>query len=458
MRTDLWFYFLLLGMIWAWLVVFTIRRIHSDPEGSVGLPTAVVLIMSFLYGGAFVYAVPGYSHLRPGANWYLDRLDFSEMMVLKGTIASLIGLFAFSIGTGAFRQKIRVRRFRPADISTAPLPSRRYRKRATFALGTIGVMTFLGHYVGLNFPMSAALFETGRNVTVAFLVLGAYLAMREGRSYVGWFLVAALVPIYYLGIWGFTSLGFMFVMAIAGFWMSQLRKPTVGLPRIASFAFTIGAIWILLTLFVGWFSLRDEIRMVVWSNQEGSVLRIILAGAREMEMFSPWNFDSLDFVNIRLDLPLFIGKMMERHLQIPDLRAWGSTLYILPLVLLPRFVWPDKPVRGGTEFMSQHTGLTFTEDVTFGTGSVFEFYVNFGYLGVFFGFLILGWFVRYLDLKASRSLISGKYISFMIFMTLGLYSIDPLLRPFFIFNGLVFSFIVLNLAKPVLQAWLVRRG
>ena len=458
MITALWEYFLVLGLIWAGLVIFTIQQTHSDPRGSVGLPAAVVLIMSFLYGGAFVYAIPSYSHLRPTAHWYLDKLDFTEIIVLQGTVASLIGLFAFSIGVGAFMPKRRVRKFRPCDISTIPLPSRGYRKRATFAFGMIGGLSFLGHFLELSFPMSSALFETGRNVALPYLALGSYLAVREGRSYFGLFLLTLFVPIYYLFIWGFTSLGFTFMMAILAFWMSQLRKPGGSISKVWGVVMTLGIIWIILTLFVAWFSIREEIRSVVWGGQDGSVLAILLTAGQRMEIFSPWNFDSLDFINIRLNLPIFIGKMIERHQELPELRQWGATLIILPLVVLPRFAWPGKPERGGSDFISEHTGLTFYGDTSFGIGSVFEFYVNFGYVGVFLGFLILGMVVRYLDRKASVSLQQGNYFKFMIFMTFGLYSIDPLQRPFFVFNGMVFAVILLSIAKPFLQAWLLKKN
>lgn len=457
MNEDLSLYFVVVGIIWAWVAVFTIRRTHSDPQGSVGLPAAVVLIMSFLYGGAFIYAVPGYSHTRPGANWYLGTLDFSEMMVLKGTIVSLIGLIGFGIGVGAFKKKRRIWRFRPADVSTVPLPSRRYRKRATFVLSMIGILSFLGSYLRLDFPMSHVLFETGRYATVPAIGLGAYLAMREGRSYAGWFGVASLVPAFYIFVWGFTSIGFMFIMAIFGFWMSQLRKPSRSIGKLMSAVTTLGVIWITLTLFVVWFSARDEFRLVVWSGQEGSALGILYAGLRSTEIFSPWNFDALDYLNIRLNMPLFIGKMMELHARMPNLQAWGSTLVILPLVIVPRFLWPGKPERGGTEFISEHTGLTFSDNVTFGSGPVFEFFVNFGYVGVFFGMVLLGMGVRYLDVRASKSLKSGRYLDFMMFMTIGLFAIDPLLTMFFVFNGAVFVAILLTVAKPFLQAWLQKR-
>ncbi|MDG1458116.1 MAG: hypothetical protein P8Q92_09585, partial [Pseudoprimorskyibacter sp.] len=78
-------------LVWSALTVLIVRR--TIARGSVGLPTALVLTMTFLYGGCFVYAVPGYTHLRPDGHWYLVQYDFSETLVMQATFASLLGVF-----------------------------------------------------------------------------------------------------------------------------------------------------------------------------------------------------------------------------------------------------------------------------------------------------------------------------------------------------------------------------
>lgn len=453
MSSNPWMLFLLLGTVWAILVVVTIRSVHADSRGSVGLPAAVLMTMSFLYCGAFVYAVPGYDHLRPEAHWYLDRLNFSIKEVFWATAVSTLALFGFALGAGAFRR-------RSARItSLPPLPPNSQRRNALRVMLAVGFLSFALHFLRLSFPLSSALLETGRNIFVVALLMGAYFAVRRGRSAVRWIVPAMLVPIYYFAIWGFVSLGFMFSMALMGFWMAQLRPRTSPLSGLRTALGTVIIIYLLLMLFVAWFSFRDEVRLVVWGGGEGSLIDILLRALSESEFFSPWNFESLDLINIRLNLGIFIGRMMEEHRMYPELRQYGATLAILPLAVVPRFLWPGKPERGGNEFMSEHTGLSFHGNTTFGTGSVFEFYVNFGVLGVFFGFLALGWIVRWIDRKAAGHLAQGRYLDFALFYAVGIVTIDPLLRPFFIVNGAIFAVILMSLFKLALKRWLgTQRG
>lgn len=442
MSSDSWMLFLLMGIVWASLVVHSIRAVHADPRGSVGLPAAVLMTMSFLYGGAFVYAVPGYDHLRPGAHWYLGRLDFSVDMVFWATAVSLLALFGFAIGTGAFR-----RRRTQIAPHLPPLPSAARRRAVIGLMLTVGILSFVAHYLQLSFPLSNALLETGRNILVVALLMGAYFAVRQGKSPLPWVGPALLVPIYYFSVWGFVSYGFMFGITLIGFWLAQLRPRNRSLNHLRVAFGTVATIYLLLTLFVAWFSFREEVRLVVWMGAEGSLVAILLRAVSGMEFFSLWNFEALDMINIRLNLGIFIGRMMEEHKSNPELRQYGATLAILPLVLLPRFLWTDKPERGGNEFMAEHTGLTFSGDTTFGTGPIFEFYVNFGLLGVFFGSLVLGWVIRWIDRKAAGHLAKGRYLDFALFYAIGIVAIDPLLRPFFLVNGAAFAFILMSLFK-----------
>lgn len=447
MNTDLWPYFLLLAIVWTYLVVRTVRHFRAVPAGSVGLPAALLMTMSFLYGGAFVYAVPGYTHLRPGGHWYLVGFGFTESMVLYATFVSLIGVLGFTVGCGALPLRWR-RKESLIEMSPTELPPASYQRTALWVLGATGLIGFIAHYGQVSFEMSQALIEAMRNVAIAFLCVGAFVAFRQGRSYVRWLVLALLIPVYYLAVWGFVSYGFLVGMALLGFWMNQLQpSDRVRRPAWVNAAISVGVIYILLTVFVAWFSFRDEIRDVIWQGEEGSVLEILWRASKETQLFSPFNFEALDLINIRLNLNLFIGRMIEQHELFPELRQNGATLIILPLVLLPRFLWPDKPTRGGSDFMEAHTGLTLSDSASFGTGSVFEFYINFGVVGVFLGFLVLGWVLARLDRAAARHLRSGDFMSFARLYVVGIVAIDPLLRPFFIVNGAVFAWIVMTALK-----------
>ena len=429
-------------VVWIWLVVRVVRR--TVASGSVGLPAALVLTMSFLYGGAFVYAVPGYTHLRSGAHFSLQLYDFTEAMVMKGTFASLLGLLGFAIGCGALRRMPATTRL-PPSVPARPGFGNSY----LVVLGTIAIVSFGLHYAGVRFPLVDAVLETGRNLAAVVICLGMMLAMRKRRSLVPWLAVAALIPVYYMALFGFVSYGFLFATLLGVFWMSQRDQSSWKGPSIHKPLITVAMVYLLLTVFVGWFSFRDEVREVVWEGS-GSLTDVLARALSETEWFSPWNFASLDLINIRLNLPFFIGRMIAQHELYPELREYGSTLIILPLVLLPRFLWPGKPERGGSGFMEEHTGMRLADSTSYGTGTVFEFFINFGYPGVFLGFLLFGWILMRLDRAAARRLQRGELMAYARLHVVGIIAIDPLLRPFFIVNGAIFAWLIMSALKMVL--------
>jgi hypothetical protein len=433
----------LLLAVWLGLVGWIARKTVGD--SSVGLPLAFVLAMTFLYGGCFVYAVPGYTHSRPDGSWYLKSYNFTEMMVVEGAAVSLLGLIGFVIGVALVRRRALQLAVPFKAVSSAG------QRNVMIALGAISGCCILLQQAEISFPLYGAVFELGRNILATLICLGAYSARRNGRSILPWLGLAAVVPVYYMIEFGLASYGLVFVMTLTGFYIAQVRtNPRNNLSWIKVTIVSAFSVQLILTAFVGWMSFRDQWRAITWDGEEGSVLSIALQAVRETELFSVFNFAALDIVNMRLNLPLFIGRMMDHHSQFPDLQLWGSTLVTIPLTIVPRFLWPEKPERGGSGFMSEHTGIRLSDSATFGSGSVFEFYVNFGYLGVFFGFIALGWLLRRVDIAAFSSLARGKYIDFARFYVVGLVALDPLLRPFFIFNGMLFAWIALGILKIAL--------
>jgi hypothetical protein len=80
--------------------------------------------------------------------------------------------------------------------------------------------------------------------------------------------------------------------------------------------------------------------------------------------------------------------------------ADGATLYDAVLALVPRALWPDKPVvAGGRDFITQYTGVVFhySIEVSVGLHPIFEFYINYGLPGVLGGLFFFGILCGVLD-------------------------------------------------------------
>ena len=442
---------LMIAAAWIAMVVSVARFTARSADGSVGLPMAFLFSMTFLYCGFVAYAVPGYSHMRAGGSLYLQSYGFSEETVLLGAMASVLGVAGFLVGCWLGNG----RRRRGAGTGAAPrlVISGNHRKFLLWSLGLFGFAGFVVGVMNLPIPMIQAVLQVARNAAVVAVCLGAtFVALVDRRSnYTLWLVLAGTIPTAYLIVWGFTSYGFIVFTCFASYWLAVLAPRSLGSLRIglAGAAITYG----ILSLFVAWMSFRTELRAVLWSDA-GAADRVgaIVDAFSKTELLQPGNFESLDWISTRLNQYVFVGKMIEWHELYPDLRLHGETLYLALLTWVPRFLWPGKPEMGGNTFVAENTGMRFSESATFGAGPVFEFYVNFGYVGVFLGFVVLGLLVRWIDRSAAHALRTGQFMDYARWFTVGLAFIAPLTDFFFLINTAVMSWLVMTML-----GWLLRR-
>jgi len=445
--TEVGVQILAIAVAWTVMVVLVARLTVRAPAGSVGLPMAFLFSMTFLYCGFVAYAVPGYSHMRAGGSLYLQSYNFSEETVLLGALASVIGIAGFLVGCWAANG--RSRKYRTAEPAARPMISDQYRKFLLWSLGLFGLAGFALNGMDLPIPMIQAVLQVARNAAIVTICLGATFAAIVDRSnYSLWIVLAAMIPAAYLIIWGFISYGFIAFTCFAGYWLAVLMSRSLSSLRIglASAAIT----YALLSLFVAWMSFRTELREVLWGHA-GSADRIgaIVDAFSKTELLQPGNFESLDWINGRLNQYVFVGKMIEWHDLFPDLRLNGETIILAFLAWVPRFLWPDKPEMGGSSFVAEHTGMHFSESATFGSGPVFEFYANAGYVGVFLGFVVLGILVRWIDRSAARALRTGEFMDFARYFTVGLAFIAPLTTVFFLVNTALISWLMMSGLKTM---------
>jgi hypothetical protein len=86
---------------------------------------------------------------------------------------------------------------------------------------------------------------------------------------------------------------------------------------------------------------------------------------------------------------------------------------------------------------------------------VLEFFVNFGYLGVFAGFIVLGWIISRIDRISAHHLLNGRYWEFSRLYLVGIIAIDPLLRPFFVVAGALIAWL---LVTALMMVWPRKSG
>jgi hypothetical protein len=166
---------------------------------------------------------------------------------------------------------------------------------------------------------------------------------------------------------------------------------------------------------------RGEIRQAVWGGRSFSDrVDQVSTTFGKLEWLDLSNKDHLNRIDYRLDQSFLVGAAVTRLSDIGGY-AHGETFWEALLALIPRAIWPDKPIQAGSgNVVSQYTGIQYSAGTSVGVGHVMECYINFGTMGVIVGFLILGAIVTVLDLQASERLGSGDLHGFVMWYLPGL--------------------------------------
>jgi putative effector of murein hydrolase LrgA (UPF0299 family) len=360
---------------------------------SLGLPIA------YLFGLLLIH-VPGALAHQLGA----DVLRDSNLTEL-GIRFTAIGAICFVVGVWAAR----MRHVKPRT----PIAANR---RQFFPFCLIGGWVFTYGLSSLGqIPSVGAAIQEGGAVWMLGVLLGVRAALRRGDvvSTAGWLAALAVYPVLMLLLAGFLSYGSAAAIIVLSVLAISIRSPL----RVAA-----GIIFVALLAFNGflnYFQHRDEIREAVWY---GASLKdrvdVSLNVLREFEWFDPSNPSHLKSLDIRLNQNFFVGLAAARIAEGDVSYLYGRSVWEGLTALVPRVLWPDKPVFAGSpKVVSEMTGLTLTDTTSWGVGNVMELQINFGMPGVIVGFLLLGWLLGMLDRKAAAAEASG-HLGRMFFMFL----------------------------------------
>jgi hypothetical protein len=428
----------LTGGLVAWitivmLVVLVQRRV-------VGPGTSLVLI--FLFGqwlmhwaGALLYALPWY--------WYQDT-----DLVRIGFQQSLYAVLAFGVGVVALTL---LRAPHPAIATLQLSAKRRPAVSMDASLPRAYLLVGIASYLVL-FPLSglvpsfSAIVSMSNLLVVVGLGLYCWRAWQEGNHRVFTLSLAAglLLPLFTIVTWGFLGFGAMALFALLAFVSGfvRLRARVVVAFLLAGF---VG-----LSFYVTYMRDRVELRASVWGGQS---LEQRLGQTGQMittfEWFDLWNNAHLRRIDDRLNQNVLLGAAV-RNLKAGYVDyARGATLEQAAVALVPRIIWPDKPVRaGGNTLVTSFTGIAFASGTTVGVGQLMEFYINFGTPGVIVGFFLLGLVIAGFDRAAALALQRGDWRTFAFWYLGGLGFLQA--------NGALFE-ISASVAGGLVAAILVNR-
>lgn len=340
--------------------------------------------------------------------------------VLQDTELTELGIRFTAVGAVSFVAGVWLAR---AQVVTPPVW--RSVDRASFAVFCL-IAGWLVTY-GLSFlgriPSIGAAVEKGGAVWMLGVLLGLRAAVRDGRPdrVFLWLGALAVYPVLMLLLGGFLSYGSAATIVVLSVLAVSTRSQWRVVIGIAAAA-VVG-----LNLFLSYFEHRAEIRSAVWGGAPiEERIDASLEMVRDFEWFNAGNETHLTSLDERLNQNHFVGLAAARieagHVDY----LYGRSIWEGLMSLVPRMLWPDKPVFGGSpKIVAEMTGLTLNPDTSFGVGNVMEFQINFGVPGLVIGFLALGWLLGALDRRAALAEYRGDLGRVFLFFLPAVALIQP---------------------------------
>ena len=250
-------------------------------------------------------------------------------------------------------------------------------------------------------PSLGAAIEKGGGVWMLGVMLGlrSALARADVRRAAIWISALMVYPVLMLLLGGFLSYGATAVIIVG----SIVAISTTSTSRVIIVTAIVSVVG--LSLFVNYFQHRNEIRDAVWGGAPMEQrIDASLGIFREFRWLDWSNPDQLDAMHKRLNQNYFVGLAAERIEGGQVDYLYGRSIGEGFLSLVPRAIWPEKPVFGGSpKIVKEMTGLMLAENTSWGVGNVMEFQINFGIPGLVAGFLAFGWLLGTLDRKAAEA-------------------------------------------------------
>jgi len=246
--------------------------------------------------------------------------------------------------------------------------------------------------------VSAAV-EKGGGIWMLGVMLGLRAAcQRRDLKRIGiWLGALTVYPVLMLLLGGFLSYGAAAIIIVCAVLTISTRSYWRVVVAITVFVF------LSLSIFVNYFGHRNDIREQVWGGAPLEArIDSVIDTVRDFQWLDLTNEKHLIAFDQRLNQNYFVGLAALRIQQGQVNYLKGESIWEGVLSLVPRALWPEKPVVAGSpKIVAKMTGLHLSPTTSFGVGNVMEFQINFGIPVVVIGFFVLGWLIGTLDVKAA---------------------------------------------------------
>jgi hypothetical protein len=369
---TLFLYLAALGL-WTWC---------TAREGGIGI--GVRFLYAFGLFHQYLIGPPLYflSGLSEAHVEYRNR-EQAVQLVLAGLAAFVAGGF-FVPPLLLQRRRLRMARDWAPFTSPARLALQWHVAKTLVLLGAVALLfapiLFRINTVRAVWLQVTLLVETG----LVMMCVHAVLARDQRRLRVVFTVLVAA------GIFRAIASGFFGGTAMTGLYLCSLIFMMRGI-SLKGWLYLGLALYLMLIPYGIWISGRQKLRDAIKTN--ASLTERVQAFELRDEaplFFNLFDPEDVKKIQRRIDQSNLLAAAMV-HTPARQPYAMGSTMSENVLyALVPRFLWPDKPVKaGGAEFVTRYTGIPF-QNTSVGVNYLFEFYVNFGPTGAVAGLFLLG--------------------------------------------------------------------
>lgn len=366
----------------------------------------VSLIMSHWFG-ALVHASP----------WSDFHTSADTVLGFRYSTYGIVAAAAGTLLTDFLVPSPRPAEAIPRNAAQREFELRQCERLALRAFIPIGIASWMLTFTAAaNLPSASAILSVGKQCLILGICLLCWASWFRGRKVRFYVVLAltALLPVATVVTSGFIGYGIIMVTMVLAF-ISAFYRPRWHI--LAGLALVLyGGV----SLWVTYADFRKEVRASVWVEQDSlGGLKKIANVLEAFQFFDISNVHHLENIDARMNQNYLVGVAVRTTPSLVPFRE-GETIYEAVFAMIPRAIWPDKPVVAGSgDIVSRHTMIDFAEGTSVGAGQVFEFYVNFGLWGILVGFVALGALLRYLDIKLAASLLSYDILGVMTIFLVG---------------------------------------
>ena len=338
--------------------------------------------------------------------------------VITGFHYSAIGIIAFAFGSLVFAPLV-VRALNAPRSLNEHAARRQPDARLPWTYVLIGISSYLvlNPLLGGIPTVSALVVATAQLIIAGMcLALWYYWFSGQRKRFLAVLFMAGMLPLGTILVQGFLGYGATALITIVAF-VATFYRPRWRL-------FVVGGViaYVGFSFYVSYMRDRSDLRASVWGGGSmGTRVYQLSRTVTGIEWFDPMNPAHILRITGRLNQNYLVGAAVERMEAGRSELAKGQTVSQALLSLVPRAIWPEKPIRAGSpDIVTRYTGIAFAGSTSVGIGQVMEFYINFGEMGVIFGFIILGMAIAILDAWAAQRLWAGDWLQFAAWYLTGL--------------------------------------